>query len=74
MATKLLQKAFAEAGEKLPEFEQDALAEWLLQLISSDSEWDKAFSPPYKHESFAEQEISESRQRGELEPLDPDKL
>ncbi len=74
MATELLKKAFAEVGEKLPEFEQDALAEWLLELIAMDSGWDQVFSDPKKkHDDLADGALDAYR-RGDVEDLDPDKL
>ena len=41
--TQLLEKVFAEAG-KLSEVEQNALAKWLLDELSSEKRWDKAFA------------------------------
>jgi len=41
--TQLLRKAFAEA-QKLPEPEQDALANWLLEELESERRWEEAFS------------------------------
>ena len=47
--TKLLEKAFEEAS-KLPEFEQNALAQWLIDEIIPEKKWEKALaeseSPP----------------------------
>src|SRR5882762_206352 len=34
--TELLEKAFKKISEELPEFEQDAFAQWLLKLIEDD--------------------------------------
>jgi hypothetical protein len=39
----LLEKAFAEAA-KLPEEEQEAFAQWLLQELASERRWDEAFA------------------------------
>ena len=41
--TKLLEQAFAEAS-KLPEQEQDALAEWLLEEMESERQWTESFA------------------------------
>jgi hypothetical protein len=38
--TKLLEKAFTEAA-KLPELEQDRLANWILEELASDERWQK---------------------------------
>jgi hypothetical protein len=40
--TKLLQKAFAEAS-KLPEEQQEAIANLLLEELASDRQWSDAF-------------------------------
>ena len=48
--TKRLQNAFAEAS-KLPEEEQDKLAQWLLVELASEERWDRAFQllrTPYR--------------------------
>jgi hypothetical protein len=43
--TELLAKAFKKVSEELPEHEQDAFAEWLLQVIENDDrEWDALFA------------------------------
>ena len=41
--TQLLEKVFAKVG-KLPDLEQNALAKWLLNELSSEQRWDKAFA------------------------------
>lgn len=41
--TRLLEKAFEEAS-KLPEEEQDALAEMLLNDLASEERWAEAFA------------------------------
>ena len=41
--TRLLEKVFAKVG-KLPDLEQNALAKWLLNELSSEQRWDKAFA------------------------------
>lgn len=41
--TKLLEQAFEKAS-KLPEFEQNALARWLLDEIISEKKWEKIFA------------------------------
>jgi hypothetical protein len=41
--TKLLEKAFKEAS-KLPEFEQNSLAKWVLEELEAERKWDKAFA------------------------------
>ena len=41
--TERLEQAFAQAS-RLPDEEQDALAEWLFDELSSDERWRRAFS------------------------------
>ena len=41
--TKLLEKAFEEAS-KLPELEQNVLAKRLLDELTAEKKWDKAFA------------------------------
>ncbi len=76
MATELLKRAFAEAEDKLPDFEQDILAEWLLAAIKSDAQWDTLLSSPQdkdKLERLADRALK-AYKAGDVEPLDPNKL
>jgi hypothetical protein len=41
--TQLLENAFTEASQ-LPESDQDALVQWLLEEIRSERRWSKAFA------------------------------
>jgi len=41
--TKLLEKAFAQAG-RLPVGEQDAIAEFVLAELASEERWARAFA------------------------------
>jgi hypothetical protein len=41
--TDLLKKAF-DTASRLPEEEQDAVAEWLLAELASEEEWDERFA------------------------------
>lgn len=74
MITELLKRAFQKAAE-LPECEQDALAESLIQAIESDARsWDAAFeSSVEKLDKLAEQALADYR-AGRAKPLDPEKL
>ena len=66
--TTRLQRAFEEAS-KLPEEEQDALGEWLLEELQSERRWDELFarSQPVL-EKLAEEALAEYR-AGETEPM-----
>lgn len=71
--TRLLERAFAEAG-KLPEAEQDAVAQWLLAELESEKEWQQAFARSGEVLKRLADEALEEYLRGETEELDPDKL
>ncbi len=45
--TKLLEEAFSKASQLSSE-EQDALADWLLRELESESRWEKQFLNPKK--------------------------
>lgn len=71
--TKLLELAFAQAA-KLPEGEQDALANLMLAELSSESGWNERFhASAAKLSGLASAALQEFR-TGRTEPLDPDAL
>jgi hypothetical protein len=41
--TTLLEKAIAELA-KLPETQQDSMAQWILDELEDDARWDQAFA------------------------------
>ena len=53
--TDLLKKAF-DAASRLPEDEQDAVAEWLLAELASEEGWDERFAETQSHLSVLAQE------------------
>ena len=73
--TELLAKAFKKVSEELPEYEQDAFAEWLLKLIEDDErEWDALFARSAdKLEILADKALAEFFE-GRTEILDLAKL
>jgi hypothetical protein len=73
--TELLAKAFKKVSEELPEHEQDAFAEWLLQVIENDErEWDALFAGSAdKLEKLADRALTEYSE-GRTEILDLAKL
>jgi hypothetical protein len=73
--SKLLAQAFKKVSEELPEYEQDALAEWLIQVIENDErEWDALFAAsPNILEKMSEQALAEYSE-GRTEILDLAKL
>ncbi len=74
MATDLLRKAF-EKVSALPEHEQDAIAENLIEWIEADArQWDAVLARrPEKLDKLA-QRVRAEYLAGRTKPLDPDKL
>jgi hypothetical protein len=71
--TKLLEKAFAEAGRLSPA-EQDLLASRLLAELADEDEFDRAISTSAdKLASLAKEALAEHR-AGQTQELDPDRL
>lgn len=71
--TQLLEKVITEVA-KLPDVEQNALAEWLLRELSSERTWEKAFAESEETlEKLAEEALKQHKQ-GKTKPLDPDRL
>jgi hypothetical protein len=71
--TELLEKAIVEVT-KLPETEQNALAQWILDELAWDRRWDDLFARSQSGlEKLAAEALAEFR-AGKTEPLDPDKL
>ena len=73
--SELLAKVFKKVSEELPECEQDAFAEWLLQIIENDERlWDAQFvASADKLEKLAEKALAEYAE-GRTEVLDLAKL
>jgi hypothetical protein len=73
--TELLAKVFKKVTEELPEYEQDAFAEWLLKLIENDErQWDAQFAASAdKLEELADKALKEYTE-GRTEVLDLTKL
>jgi hypothetical protein len=71
--TELLEKAFARAAE-LPQQEQDALAQWILEVIEEDRQWDETFANSADVlAQLADDALAEYR-AGRTQKLDPDQL
>ena len=71
--TQLLERVFAKVG-KLPEIEQNTLAKWLLNELSSEKRWDKAFAESEEAlEKLANEAWAEHKKK-KTRPLDPDSL
>jgi hypothetical protein len=71
--TELLEKAFNKAAE-LSSQEQDNLANWILEMLESDTEWDSLFERSADSlADLADEALSEFH-AGQTEELDPDQL
>ena len=71
--TKLLERAFAEAG-KLSSAEQDLLASRMLAELMDEDEFDRAIAASaHKLAGLANEALAEHR-AGETQELDPDRL
>lgn len=71
--TKLLEKAFSEVS-KLPEGEQNAIAGWVLEELTSERRWEKSFSASRRRlASMANEAVAEHRQ-GRTKELDVNTL
>ena len=71
--TKLLEKAFKEES-KLPEFEQNALARWLIDEIISEKKWEKLFADSEDELDKLADEALMEHAKGKTKPLDVDNL
>jgi hypothetical protein len=66
--TKLLEKAFSEAG-RLPDRDQDVLASIIIEEMLSEQKWDKAFANSQDQlEKLADEALAEFRE-GKTTPL-----
>ncbi len=71
--SKDLERAFAEAS-KLPEREQDAVAQWILAELASERAWNEAFAGSRAKLGELGAEASHEQRAGKTERLDPGKL
>jgi hypothetical protein len=71
--TKLLEKAIAELA-KLPETQQDSMAQWILDELEDEARWDVAFADSLPQLEKLGKEALEDYQAGRTRDLDPDEL
>lgn len=71
--TELLKKAFEEAA-RLDGVEQDAVARWLLDELTSERRWDDALARSSDSLSQLADEAREAHSTARTRPLDPDAL
>jgi len=71
--TKLLEQAMSKVRQ-LPEADQDAIAQIVLDELESERRWDELFAKsPEKLQKLADKAWAE-HEAGRSEPLDPDHL
>jgi hypothetical protein len=68
-----LEYAFAEAA-KLPQGEQDALAELILEELTAEERWANAFQSSQDALAQLADEARSEHRSGKTQPLDPDQL
>ena len=66
--TNLLKKAF-DAVYRLPEAEQDAVAEWLLAELASEEKWAERFAESQGVLSLLAQEALDEHERGQTKEV-----
>lgn len=71
--TQLLTKAFEEAA-KLPESEQNTLANWILAELISELRWEKAFANSEDLLATLADEALVEHRAGRTRELDPERL
>ncbi|MFH1609822.1 MAG: hypothetical protein ABID40_04250 [Candidatus Bipolaricaulota bacterium] len=69
MAIMLLEQAFAEAA-KLPEDDQRALAEWILEELQSERRWQEAFAASQGELGHLAEEAQAEFRTGKTQSLD----
>lgn len=71
--TQLLRQAFDQVS-KLPDSDQDAMAQWVLEELKDERRWQQAFAGSHdKLSALAAEALAEHR-NGRTRTLDPDKL
>jgi hypothetical protein len=69
--TRLLEKAFEQAS-KLPEEDQDALAEMLLNELASEERWTEAFAKSQDKLALLAKEALTEFKQGKTKPIEED--
>jgi len=67
--TRLLEKAFKEAS-KLPVMDQNSLAKWLLEALTTEKRWEQLFAESEDVLDQLADEASEVHKQGKTSPLD----
>lgn len=70
---KLLEKAIAELS-RLPEAQQESMAQWILDELEDEARWDQAFAASLPQLEKLGQKALEDYRAGRTQELDPDAL
>jgi hypothetical protein len=71
--TELLEKAIAELS-RLPDEQQNTMAQWILEELEDDQRWDAAFANSLPQlEQLAKKALADYRD-GRTQELNPDEL
>lgn len=71
--TELLEKAIAELN-RLPDEQQNTMAQWILEELEDDRRWDAAFANSLPQlEQLAKKALEDYRE-GRTQELNPDEL
>lgn len=73
MMTQRLEEAFQEAS-KLSETDQNQLAEWILDALKSEQQWEILFEKSQDLLAQLADEALDEYHKGLTEELDPDKI
>jgi hypothetical protein len=68
--TALLEKAIAELN-KLPEAQQETMAQWILEELEDDARWDRAFRNSLPQLEQLGKKALEDYHAGRIRELDP---
>jgi len=71
--TTLLEKAIAELS-KLPESQQDTMAQWILEELEDEARWDRAFAASLPQLEKLGKKALEDYRAGRTRELNPDEL
>jgi hypothetical protein len=63
-----------DAARRLPEDQQDRLADWLLEMLAADQKWDDLFARSQDQLEKLAGDALRDHAEGRTVPLDPDKL
>lgn len=70
---KLLEKAFEELN-KLPELQQESMAQWILDELADDTRWEQQFSGSLAQLARLGKQALQDHKQGKTQELDVDTL